>query len=125
MLHKKRTSLFAALLLLAMLCLAGCGSADNQAYVGKWNMTGGKANGVTVTQEEIQQMMPSMNLSVEFKADNTCEMVVMGQAYSGTYEVTEEGVIIRDDVSEQALTRQGDQLVLPQGTVEIYLTKEG
>lgn len=73
MLHKKRTSLFAALLLLAMLCLAGCGSTDNQAYVGKWNMTGGKANGVTVTQEEIQQMMPSMNLSVEFKADNTCE----------------------------------------------------
>ena len=47
MLHKKRTSLFAALLLLAMLCLAGCGSTDNQAYVGKWNMTGGKANGVT------------------------------------------------------------------------------
>ena len=45
MLHKKRTSLFAALLLLAMLCLAGCGSTDNQAYVGKWNMTGGKANG--------------------------------------------------------------------------------
>ena len=66
-----------------------------------------------------------MNLSVEFKADNTCEMVVMGQAYSGTYEVTEEGVIIRDDVSEQAMTRQGDQLVLPQGNVEIYLTKEG
>ena len=33
MLHKKRTSLFAALLLLAMLCLAGCGSTDNQAYV--------------------------------------------------------------------------------------------
>lgn len=52
-------------------------------------------------------------------------MVVMGQAYSGTYEVTEEGVIIRDDVSEQAMTRQGDQLVLPQGNVEIYLTKEG
>ena len=88
-------------------------------------MTGGKANGVMVTQEEIQEMMPSMNLSVEFKQDNTCEMVVMGQSYSGTYEITETGVIIKDDVSEQAMTKQGDQLVLPQGNVEIYLTKEG
>ncbi len=123
--YKKKTSFLAAVLMLGMLCLAGCGSADNQAYVGKWNMTGGKANGVMVTQEEIQEMMPSMNLSVEFKQDNTCEMVVMGQSYSGTYEITETGVIIKDDVSEQAMTKQGDQLVLPQGNVEIYLTKEG
>ena len=123
--YKKKTSFLAAVQMLGMLCLAGCGSADNQAYVGKWNMTGGKANGVMVTQEEIQEMMPSMNLSVEFKQDNTCEMVVMGQSYSGTYEITETGVIIKDDVSEQAMTKQGDQLVLPQGNVEIYLTKEG
>ena len=123
--YKKKTSFLAAVLMLGMLCLAGCGSADNQAYVGKWNMTGGKANGVMVTQEEIQEMMPSMNLSVEFKQDNTCEMVVMGQSYSGTYEITETGVIIKDDVSEQAMTKQGDQLVLPQGNVEIYLTKDG
>ena len=88
-------------------------------------MTGGRANGVTVTQEEIQQMMPSMNLSIDLKEDFTCEMVVMGQTYTGTYEVTETGIIIKDDVSEQELTKQGEQLVLPQGNVEIFLTKEG
>lgn len=122
---QKKKSVLGLMILMAIVCLSGCGNANNQDYVGKWNMTGGRANGVTVTQEEIQQMMPSMNLSIDLKEDFTCEMVVMGQTYTGTYEVTETGIIIKDDVSEQELTKQGEQLVLPQGNVEIFLTKEG
>ncbi len=123
--RQKKKSVLGLMILMAIVCLSGCGNANNQDYVGKWNMTGGRANGVTVTQEEIQQMMPSMNLSIDLKEDFTCEMVVMGQTYTGTYEVTETGIIIKDDVSEQELTKQGEQLVLPQGNVEIFLTKEG
>lgn len=110
-------------LVLATALLSGCGGSDN-AYVGKWSMSGGKANGVAVTQEQIQQMMPSMDMSLTFNQDGTCQMVVMDQTYEGTYQVTKDGVTVKDATSEQTFVKQDDKLVLSQGNIEIYLVKQ-
>lgn len=110
-------------LVLATALLSGCGGSDN-AYVGKWSMSGGKANGVAVTQEQIQQMMPSMDMSLTFNQDGTCQMVVMDQTYEGTYQITKDGVTVKDATSEQTFIKQEDKLVMSQGNIEIYLVKE-
>ena len=92
-------------------------------YLGEWEMTSGKASGITVPTASIGTM------TFNFKADGKCDfnynMAGKQTSITVTWKETEKGVSVKDGTDTFELVANGDTLELDRdGTVLIFTRKK-
>lgn len=103
----KKTLKFAALLLgiFSMICMTSCKKDNEDLIIGKWNVTGMTANGMTINPSQM-----GMTMTWEFKKDNTGSMNMtmnyMGQQMteSDPFNYTIDGDKITFTLDNEAAT---------------------
>lgn len=129
----KRTRLFIiATIAIITVILTGCaGSKEEQAFIGKWELSGGQFAGETVTAEQIDSEIASNGVSYfEFKKDEKANARIFGNEISLTWKIDKnnEDTIIIDDGSSKLLGSLNDDgsitIHKEDSTDELYFKKK-
>lgn len=90
------------LLSLALVVLSGCGGSEENKYAGSWELTGGKAGGISLPQDQIQSEVGEVAMTL--REDGTVKKTGVGLDENGKWEETEKGIRISDQDGSNAVT---------------------
>lgn len=108
---------FTLLAVTTVLLFTACGKS-NSKYVGTWEAVKYEAYGMELTPDEIGES------TMEFKSGGTVKLEFMGDAGSGKWEETDDGVKISDSDVEYELVADDDgYLELEESGVTMYFEK--
>lgn len=106
---KKIFGMIAALAMSAA-CLTACGNAEDE-FVGKWECTEMKAEGVTIT-DDFQGIPIGTMIQMEFKDDKTGTITAMGEE-SQDFTWTVDGDVVSADIDgEKTEIKKEDDLIV-------------
>lgn len=112
-------------LLLALAMLLGCMAfAEDVDYTGVWVLTGAETSGITMGPTTLALMgMGGVTLTIQ--ADGTVVLSMLGMDDTGTWALTEGGILMNDGTVDQLLTYQDGILYMVQGDEVMMFTREG
>lgn len=124
---KKMRKGFAMLciLILSFTVLAGCGGGEEEEskFVGTWEMTAGKVNGVSLPADQIEEQLGT--ISIVIQKDGTAEKKGFGLDATGRWKETENGITVsdKDGTNAVAFTWKDDTLSGDIKGIEIRFKK--
>lgn len=100
------------LLILSVTVLAGCGGEEEEEnkYVGTWEVTAGKVDGVSLPADQIREQLGTISLVIQ--KDGTVEKTGLGLDATGKWKETEQGITVsdKDGTNAVAFTLKEDVL---------------
>lgn len=112
------------ILILSLTVMAGCGSGEEESkFVGTWEMTAGKVNGVSLPADQIKEQLGTISIVV--KEDGIAEKKGIGLDATGRWKETENGITVsdKDGTNAVAFTWKDDTLSGDIKGIEILLKK--
>lgn len=91
------------ILVLALGMLAGCGGEkEENKYVGSWEVSGGKASGVSLPQEQIKEQLGTISLNIQ--NGGTVKKEGFGLDAEGVWKESTDGITISDKDGTNAIS---------------------
>lgn len=92
---RKGLALF-LLLVLSVTVLAGCGGEEEEEnkFVGTWEVTAGKVDGISLPADQIKEQLGTISLVIQ--KDGTAEKAGIGLDATGKWSETEQGIAVSD-----------------------------
>lgn len=122
---RKGFALF-GLLILSLMVLAGCGGEEEEEnkFVGTWEMTAGKVNGVSLPADQIKEQLGTISLVIQ--KNGTAEKTGFGLDATGRWKETEKGITVsdKDGTNAVAFTWKENTLSGEIKGIEIQFRKE-
>ena len=108
-------------LILSLGILAACGGKDmsGSPYCGDWKAIKGEYSGYEFTMQELE-----MDLTLHLGADGKATADFNGDSNKGTWEETENGVLIKDSSDELEVTDENGILTYVLEDVKFYFEKQ-
>ena len=118
---KKLIGMVAALAM-SVTCLTACGGDGKDVFVGKWECKEMKAEGMTLTDEFMGIPVAAM-FQVEFKDDNTGEVMVIGEETENIeWEADDDKVSFEVDGESVEFKKDGDTITASEGSGDTETT---
>lgn len=123
---KRRKKGIAVLLLLslALVVLSGCGGSEESQYAGTWELTGGRAGGISLPQEQIKSEVGEASMTIQ--EDGTVKKTGVGLDENGKWEETDKGITVSDQDGSNAVTftLADDKLIGTVKGIEMTFSKK-
>jgi len=106
-----------------ILILTGCGSSDkyqDSSYVGTWNAQSASYMGMEFEVEEIL----GGEFFIRLEANGNATANIVGNSEEGSWEPTENGILVKDSTDELEFIYDNDNLILDYDNVTIVFSKE-
>lgn len=120
----KKSIVYFVVLALTLVTLAGCGTTEKEnEFVGSWEVSGGKVNGVSLPKEQIKEQLGAISLKI--KKDGTVTKEGIGLDAVGVWKESKDGITVseKDGANKVLFKREGDKLAGNIKGIEVVLKK--
>ena len=120
---KTRTTLLISLLLIVAMMMTACAGGGPDAATGTWKLTGGEAQGITVSMEQLEQLGMNADMTMEFKGGKFTANF-NGENGSGTYKIDGDAITLTENGEELTGTISGDEIKIDAGGATLIFAKQ-
>lgn len=112
-------------LVLSITTLTGCGGGEEEEnkFVGTWNMTAGKVNGVSLPADQVKEQLGTISFVIQ--KGGTVKKEGIGLDATGKWEEKSNGIVVsdKDGSNEVVFTLEEDTLSGEIKGIEILFKK--